>query len=478
MLDDELTIDIYPDQDIRILAGMVKDRGCAMDCALQLKVDMFSESVRPVANFFFDYVKSNKSLPTQRVTREEVDAEVADAVWERILQIQFNREDLPHDIKKLKQKYIDLQTEELSNDLQLRRLDLATLEKRVKSIREISSTRSKPFDQEDLKSYVDRFRRDYIEKAKNPSLNRGILTQYKYFDYILNGAREAELWIIGGATGSGKSVWLNNLAVQMWMQENTINTDPSSYTPGYNVVYFSLEMPFVPTFRRAMAKIANVPIYGLRDASLNKEQSEQVKRASEFIKKYPSNFRIIDCPRGVSVELMEQIYLEVCASFKPDVVFVDYLGLLQDRSVEGDDWLKLGKISADLHEFARVHSVPVITAVQLNRQSQNKKDEGDSIGVHRFGRSSMIAHNANVCFQIESKEKDHWSNETIMHLIKNRDGEVGSHTFTKEFANATISDTAFEKSSEKEIRRLEGFDTSKDISKQLSAAIGIDLVKR
>ncbi len=477
MLDDQMDIDVYPEQDIRLLKAIVTDKGAAIDCIYQLRPDMFSEQTRGLATAAFDYVKEYKSLPTQRILKDQVDPDVVDAIFERINHSQFNKEELAFDIKKLKQTYIDVQTDELKNDVQLNRMDLSALEKRVKSIREISSSKVKVFHQQDLSSYADAFKKEYLEKATNPIFDRGILTRYQYLDYICNGVQNPEFWLICGVTGGGKSVMLNNMAVQMWMQGNTITTESNKLEKGYNVLFFSLEMPFKSCYRRTMSKIADVPIYGLRDASLSKSELERVGIASDFSKRYKPKFRIVDVPRGVTVPLIEEIYTEVCESFKPDVVFVDYLGLLQDNEVEGDDWLKLGHIANRLAEFGRVYNIPVITAVQLNRMGQSKKDEADSIGVHRIGRSGMIAHHANVVIQIESKENDHLRNDITMHLIKNRDGEKGSHTFLKDFKNASIKDTPYAPNEEKVMNLMQGFD-QRDISKQLQAALGIDLIKK
>lgn len=467
MLNDELDVDVYPEQDIRILKAMTVDVAMTFDIIQQIRPDMFVEVLRPVGEFFIDYFKRYRSLPTQRVTRGELDGDLVDDVFSRFDDVEVQRGELKYDLDKMKQRYVEIQTNDLREMASNNRVDLATLEDRLKLIRETVDPKVRIFEAQDIDQYIETFNSEYLLKVQNPEYDRGILTGYGYLDYIMNGARSSELWIIGGETGFGKSVVLNNLGIQMWMQTNTIYTEPKDFVKGYNVLYFSCEMPFLPCFRRTMAKVANVPIYGLRDATLSKTDTETVAKAGQFIKRYPNKFRIVDTPRGVSVGLIEQIYQEVCLSFKPDVVIVDYLGLLTDPEAQGDDWLKLGHISAKLHEFARVYSVPVLTAVQLNRVPQGKTTS-ENIGVHRFGRSSMIAHNANVCLQIESRANDHLRDDISIHIIKNRDGEKGSHTFLKKFANASIYDAPYIPTDNRELRLLEGFGGQEDLSKQIA----------
>jgi replicative DNA helicase len=248
-----------------------------------------------------------------------------------------------------------------------------------------------------------------------------------------------EMMIIGGETGAGKSMLLNNIAIQMWMQKNTVFTE--DYMKGCNVLYFSLEMPFEACFRRTMARVADVPMYGIRDASLYKSQLEAMNTSFDFIDKYPYQFEIVDIPRGVTVDQIEARFLEAKAKFNPDVVVVDYLGLLEDSDSEGDDWLKLGHIAGKLHELARYYNIVVLTAVQLNRPTTKvNKDSSDLIGIHRIGRSSLIMHHANIGIQIESRKDESTYGDLKYHVIKNRDGETGCHSLVKNFKHASLKD--------------------------------------
>jgi replicative DNA helicase len=222
-------------------------------------------------------------------------------------------------------------------------------------------------------------------------------------DYVTGGLQPAEMVIIGAETGGGKSMFLNNIAVQMWMQKNTIFTDPENYTKGCNIQYFSLEMPFRACFRRTVARLSDLPVYGIRDAKIANDKLDNLSKALKFTKKYPFEFEIVDIPRGATVDQIEERYLEAVDQGRaPDVIIVDYLGLMDAPGVGDEDWLKLGVISGRLHEFARMYDVIVLTAVQLNR-APNKMhlDSSELIGLHRIGRSALIMTHANIGIQIE-----------------------------------------------------------------------------
>lgn len=244
------------------------------------------------------------------------------------------------------------------------------------------------------------------------------------------------------------SMLLSNMAVQMWMQQNTIcdPEDPkiptTEFTKGYNIQYFSLEMPFDQCFRRAFARIGALPTYGLRDARISDpDMLQRMSHAAKFIKEYPYEFEIVDIPRGVTVQDIEDRFLDsVARGVKPDIIVVDYLGLMQDPKSDGDDWLRLGNISGELHELARMYDIVMLSAVQLNRPSTRKPE--DAIGMHRIGRSSLIMHHASIGVQIETRKDEDAMKDLKYHVIKNRNGERGHHLLKKDFRTATVCDLA------------------------------------
>ena len=105
---------------------------------------------------------------------------------------------------------------------------------------------------------------------------------------------------------------------------------------------------------------------------------------------------------------------------------------------EGDDWLRLGKIAGKLHEFARTYNIVLLSAVQLNRPKS--KDPNDAIGLHRIGRSSSIMHHATLGIQIHTRKDENSFSDLEYYVIKNRNGEEGSHLIKKHFQTATLVD--------------------------------------
>ena len=263
------------------------------------------------------------------------------------------------------------------------------------------------------------------------------------------------------------SMLLNAFGKHIWLQDNTIDTPPDSFTRGYNVLYFSLEMPYQDCFIRFLASLANVPQRALAKSTLMQEEMRRVNKAYEFIKKYQENgyyFDIVDVPRNLTIEELELRYHDALLRYHPDVVIVDYMGLMNSKLfAKEQDWLKMGAIAASLHEFARAYDCVVITAAQLTdlkRSSQGSQEESRRVGVHRWGRSSLIMHHVNTGIQIETRQNEINFPDLKIHVVKNRKGPLGEGALIKNFANASLVDVPFDQ------RELPG-----DVSSKIPALI-------
>src|SRR5690606_14663150 len=140
--------------------------------------------------------------------------------------------------------------------------------------------------QQSAGDHIDDFKKRYESKKNKDIESPEIKTGYSMIDSVTGGILPAELIVIGGETSAGKSMLLSNMSIQMWMQDNTINTPPSEYKRGYNILYFSLEMPYGDCFNRFLAKVANIPQRGIKDATLTPDEVNRMNKSIEFIENY------------------------------------------------------------------------------------------------------------------------------------------------------------------------------------------------
>lgn len=448
----------FDDLDLVILKTITTNKKHGLDFANefdQTKQQFFSTDVWNFANLIVGYLRTYKELPTLRVLTEKLakgnNEKLIDnvkKVWETLERLNYNDKEFKHDLEKMKKRFAEKQISSIQSSLTKfteGNIDvgkaMSEMQKTVQSIKSLSQT--KAYDRKTLKEAVPVFREEYNAKMADPNFDQGIKCGYSYLDNVTDGMRPGELILFGGESGAGKSMLLMNVAIQLWLQGNTLETEDGQFGPGNNILYFSLEMPFKPCLNRVLSRLSGNPSKLIRNAKLNQEEANKLKKTLKFINRYPYEFEIVDIPRGATMESLELIYEDAKAHYDPKVIVIDYLGLMDYDGADMEDWLKLGKISEKIHEFARVHNCIVLSAVQLNR-AKGGKDTDDKIGLHRIGRSALIMQNANIAIQIETRPNEKQYPDMYYHVIKNRDGELGKGKLIKNLSCGTLLDDKVE----------------------------------
>jgi replicative DNA helicase len=187
----------------------------------------------------------------------------------------------------------------------------------------------------------------------------------KLDDGLYGGIAPGEVGIILGPSKRGKTATLVNFAVGHLLQ-------------GKSVVHFALEGMEGSLTDRYDSKISGIPIDNLA------EREEEVRNAVDYfkgccgmgqllIKKFPAH---ATSPATIEAHLRR---LTIMEKFNPDVVMVDYLGLLisSSKSLFSADssgrYLMLGQITKDLISIAQRYGYAFWIAHQGTRDSKNKE---------------------------------------------------------------------------------------------------------
>jgi replicative DNA helicase len=456
----------YDDLDLSILKTITTNKKHALDFVNDGDPKLFATPIWQFATTIVNHIKIYGDVPTIRVLLESTKNKTLSnhlaETWKIVQDFAYDEREYKHDLSKLKGRYADLELSKLSDKLLKARdnhekIDvsayLSDIQKIVFNIKSLNQT--KAYDRKTLKETVDIFRDEFNAKLSNPNFNKGIATGYSFLDEATGGLNNGELILIAGESASGKSILLMNLAIQMWMQGNKIE-QVDNFSKGFNVLYFSLEMPLRSMRDRMYACLSGIPSNLIRNpvnkegkTKFNVEQRGKLKTALQFIKNYPHELEIIDLPRGATASQIEALYEDAKTRFTPDIIIIDYLGIMDDeKGSDEDDWLKLGKITGALHEICRIHNVVMLSAVQLNRTKASGKDAEDRVGLHRIGRSALIMTHANVGIQIETRPNEDQFPDMLAHLIKNRDGAKGKGKLLKNLACGQLTDNSVSSSSD------------------------------
>lgn len=448
--------------DLKILKGILTDKVNALTFSYRYDHTLFDQDSERFAKLVLDYTKHFRQPPTKRtlLDRHKHNSHLTaliESAWDEVDELDYNTNEFNYDLSLLKQRYQERAVEEIRSKAAQEDPDnpvnpeeyFNKLSLEINKV--VSLDMERTHTQKPVGDFIDEFEEGYTARKQNPEQSPEIKTGYSMIDSVAGGVSPGELIMIGGETNSGKSMLLNNMAKQIWMQENTLDMD-GNFHRGYNVLYFSLEMPYQDCFIRFLASLANVPQRSLQKSCLTPDEERKVKQAYKFIKKYQENgyyFDIVDVPRNLTIEEVELRYHDAMLRYRPDVVVVDYMGLMHSKALAKEqDWLKLGGISSSLHEFARAYDCVVITAAQLTDLKRNSnsgsKDEGSRVGVHRWGRSSLIMHNVNLGIQIETRPNERSFPDLKVHIVKNRKGPLGQGNLVKNFANASLVDVPYD----------------------------------
>ena len=192
--------------------------------------------------------------------------------------------------------------------------------------------------------------------------------------------------------------------------------------------------------QRVDANVAQVRHRGIARGQLTDQEKSSWSDCLRFQEKYGKRFYILDMPRGTTMGEIEAKYENILGIFKPDAVFIDYLQLMKPTiGQSGTDWLDVGNVSEELHEFCRKKDIPVVTAAQ--RKAAQKKSGGkktDDLSLEDLGRSKMIGDNAAIVFLIANREDERLREDIEIHIVKNRDGAKGKVSLKKAFDKSRI----------------------------------------
>jgi|TARA_R100001530_G_scaffold6929_1_gene7820 replicative DNA helicase len=187
-----------------------------------------------------------------------------------------------------------------------------------------------------------------LERSETKLLNTG----YSSLDNFAGGLTRGEITIIGGRPGHGKTTFMLNLLSSMLDE-------------GYKVVLFNRELPNTEVIKKLICLESGKLSYGMmRKAVFSKSEVEKLKEAKEkLVKKFSSDkFLMFDNLRNFSKSSAE------VKKFKPDVVFDDYIQLIDTGYSKLDRRLQLEGLCNDYKWLAKESNAAIVLASQLNRQ--------------------------------------------------------------------------------------------------------------
>jgi len=187
---------------------------------------------------------------------------------------------------------------------------------------------------------------------------------------------------------------------------------------GRNVLYITLEMAEEKIAERIDANLFNVNIKDLVDLpeTIFQSRINELKRKTQgrlIIKEYPTASAHV----GHFKSLLNELQLK--KTFKPDIVFIDYLNICASARYKGaivNSYTYVKAIAEELRGLAVEHNVPLVSATQTTRSGFGNSDVDLTDTSESFGLPAT----ADFMFALIATEDLEKDGKIMVKQLKNR----------------------------------------------------------
>jgi len=251
-----------------------------------------------------------------------------------------------------------------------------------------------------LNDYEERYESYHRKEDKIPF-------DLEYFNKITKGGLPNKtLNIALAGTGVGKSLFMCHVASGVLLQ-------------GKNVLYITLEMAEEKIAERIDANLLNVNIQDITD--LPKPMFES--KVTNIAKKTQGTLIIKEYPTAAAhsehfKSLLQELALK--KSFKPDIIFIDYLNICASSRYRGNSTVNsysyIKSIAEELRGLAVEANLPIVSATQTTRSGFASSDVDLTDTSESFGLPAT----ADLMFALISGEELEGLNQIMVKQLKNR----------------------------------------------------------
>ena len=254
-----------------------------------------------------------------------------------------------------------------------------------------------------LQDYEERY--EYYHKKENR-----LEFDLDFFNKITNGGVPSKtLNIFLAGTNVGKTLAMCHLASSFLLQSK-------------NVLYITMEMAEEEIAKRMDANMLNVPINQLEDLP----KSMFTSKASKLVEKTKGTLIIKEYPTasahsGHFKALLNELALK--KSFRPDVIFVDYINICASSRFRAgsniNSYSIIKSIAEELRGLAVEHDVPIFSATQTTRSGFSSSDVEITDTSESFGLPAT----ADFLVALISTEELEGLGQILVKQLKNRYGD-------------------------------------------------------
>lgn len=251
----------------------------------------------------------------------------------------------------------------------------------------------------------DRLAREFLDNLESPP--QAIKTGIRDLDHLLGGLHRSDLIVLGARPAMGKTAFAVNLALNCRVP----------------FLFFSGEQPAVQLMQRIVSIDAGIPLWRLRNRSLQQTDYSMMADALAELKK--RQFCVVDKSAPSLVDVMSETRKQHQA-IGVQAVFVDYLQRMRmnDKNSRREG---VEEAIRGLKELAREVDVPVVVLAQVNRQVDSREHKHPNMGdLLESGAIEAEADQIMMLSRPSVYDANHPNpEEALLTVAKNRHGPTG-----------------------------------------------------
>ena len=248
-----------------------------------------------------------------------------------------------------------------------------------------------------------------------------VTTGLPSFDNLAQPIEAHEYVVVGARTSIGKSSFMSQIA------SHNLNR-------GLRVAYFTLETSANAVIKQIAGQRARVNLRALNHEFADKQADyfKELKRLSG------QQLRVFD--KDMSITQIENRCRLLAASWKPQLVILDYLGLI--RGTDGSAYERMGQLSKSMIPLRKTVGCALIVAAQLNRGNEredrapSRTDFRDAGSIEEDAHRIIALHRPSKSHSGSPQELGQSTYDYELLQLKLRDGPL-AFSRIKYFANHT-----------------------------------------
>lgn len=184
-------------------------------------------------------------------------------------------------------------------------------------------------------------------------------TGFRAIDGVIGGLGRGHNIVIAGRPGMGKSALMTEMSLRLAELEKK------------KIIFFSLEMSAVDIAMRLVCSRAGIDLQRTIRGHLTQDEQELFYGVRDYMKRLSIRF---DC-RSLTPARLRAAVLSAKRRGECDVVFLDYMGLVNADARTKSRYEATSDISNSIKRLALDADVPIVVGCQLNRANEARQDK-------------------------------------------------------------------------------------------------------